>query len=49
MEHKEILRKVGDNASNTLTRSWENVMDEVVLRYRDIQQSYNIKHKLAIL
>lgn len=49
MEHKEILWKVGDNASNTLTRSWENVMDEVVLRYRDIQQSYNIKHKLAIL
>lgn len=49
MDHKEMLRKVGNNASNTLTRSWENVINEVALRYRDIVQSYKIKHKLAII
>lgn len=44
MEHPDILAKVGKKASKTISRSWENVIDEVVLRYRDIQESYKIKH-----
>jgi len=48
MEHPALLKKVGDNASTTIARSWENVMDEVILRYRDIQQSYKIKHGIMV-
>jgi len=44
MEHPEILKRVGDKASRTISRSWENVIDEVILRYRDIQESYKLKH-----
>lgn len=44
MEHPEILVRVGNKASKTISRSWENVMDEVVLRYKDIQETYKIKH-----
>ena len=44
IEHPEILRKVGDKASKTISRSWENIIDEVLLRYNDIQQSYKLKH-----
>lgn len=44
MEHPEILTKVGDKASTTIARSWENVMDEVILRYKDIEKSYCLKH-----
>ena len=44
MEQPQLITKVGNKASNTLSRSWENVMDEVILRYRDIQQSYKLKH-----
>jgi glycosyltransferase involved in cell wall biosynthesis len=44
MEHHDILQAAGKIASNTIARSWEDVMNEVILRYRDIQQSYKIKH-----
>ena len=44
MEHPEVLKKVGDKASTTISRSWENVIEEVILRYRDIQESYKLKH-----
>lgn len=44
IEHPDILQKVGDKASTTISRSWENVIEEVILRYRDIQQSYKFKH-----
>ena len=44
MEQPELIAKVGTKASKTISRSWESVMDEVVLRYRDIQQSYKLKH-----
>ena len=44
MEHPDVLAKVGDKASMTIARSWESVIDEVILRYRDIQNSYRIKH-----
>jgi len=44
MDHPEVLEKAGDRASNTIARSWENVMDEVILRYKDIQESYRLKH-----
>jgi glycosyltransferase involved in cell wall biosynthesis len=44
MEHPEVLKRVGDKASCTISRSWENVIDEVILRYRDIQESYKLKH-----
>lgn len=44
IEHPDILTSVGDAASRTIARSWESVIDEVILRYRDIQQSYKLKH-----
>ena len=44
MEHPELLVRAGNKASKTISRSWENVMDEVVLRYKDIQETYKIKH-----
>jgi glycosyltransferase involved in cell wall biosynthesis len=44
MEKPELIARVGLKASKTISRSWENVMDEVVLRYRDIQESYKFKH-----
>ena len=48
MEHPEILVKVGNKASKTISRSWENVIEEVILRYRDIQESYKIKHGIIV-
>ena len=48
IEHPEILVRVGDKASKTISRSWENVIEEVILRYRDIQQSYKLKHGIIV-
>ena len=48
MEHPEILVRVGNKASKTISRSWENVIEEVELRYKDIQQSYKLKHGIII-
>ncbi len=44
MQNPDILQRVGDKASHTISRSWENVIEEVILRYRDIQESYKLKH-----
>lgn len=44
MEHPELLIRAGSKASKTISRSWESVMEEVVLRYKDIQESYKLKH-----
>ncbi len=38
IEHPELIEPVANNAASTLTRSWEDVMDEVRMRYRDIIQ-----------
>ena len=48
MEHPEILVRVGNKASKTISRSWENVIEEVLLRYRDIQESYKLKHGIIV-
>ena len=48
MEHPEILIRVGNRASKTISRSWENVIEEVLLRYRDIQESYKLKHGIIV-
>ncbi len=48
LEHPQTLQKVGDKASTTISRSWENVIDEVILRYRDIQESYKLKHGIIV-
>lgn len=48
LEHPKTLQKVGDKASTTISRSWENVIDEVILRYRDIQESYKLKHGIIV-
>ena len=47
MDRPEELKRVGDTASKTISRSWESVIDEVILRYRDIQESYKFKHHIA--
>ena len=48
MEHPEVLKRVGKKASTTISRSWENVIEEVILRYRDIQNSYKIKRGIIL-
>lgn len=48
LEHHDILRRVGDKASLTISRSWDNVIEEVVLRYRDIQENYKLKHGIIV-
>lgn len=48
IEHPEILKRVGNKASKTISRSWENVIEEVLLRYRDIEQSYKLKHGIIV-
>ena len=48
MEHPEILVRVGNKASKTISRSWENVIEEVLLRYRDIKESYKLKHGVIV-
>lgn len=40
MENPQILNTVGDNASTSIARSWENVVEEVLTRYADIQKRY---------
>lgn len=47
MERPEELKRVGDKASKTISRSWESVIDEVILRYRDIEESYKLKHNIS--
>lgn len=44
MDHPELVARVGTKASKTISRSWESVIEEVILRYRDIQESYKLKH-----
>ena len=48
MTHPKMLQQVGNKASSTIARSWENVIEEVILRYRDIQQSYKLKHGITV-
>lgn len=48
MQNPEILQRVGNKASTTISRSWENVIEEVILRYRDIQESYKLKHGIIV-
>ena len=47
MAHPEEMKHAGDNAVDTISRSWENVIEEVILRYRDIQKAYKMKKGLA--
>lgn len=48
MQHPEVLKQVGNKASTTISRSWENVIEEVILRYRDIQSAYKLKHGIIL-
>ncbi len=41
MEHPALLLQVGVKASETIARSWENVIEEVIQRYEDIKKNYN--------
>lgn len=48
IQHPDVLRRVGVKASTTISRSWENVIEEVILRYRDIQTSYKLKKGIIV-
>lgn len=39
---KNLLRSVGQNASTTLYKSWENIVDEVKLRYMDLVKNHRV-------
>lgn len=45
IDHPQEVKKVGDKASVTLTRSWDDIVDEVLMRYKDIIDKYK-KEKL---
>lgn len=38
----DLRRRVGDNASRTIVRSWEDCVDEVIRRYNDLLRSRNL-------
>ena len=48
MEHPEELKRVGKKASVSISRSWENVIEEVISRYHDIQNSYKFKRGIIV-
>ena len=37
----QLVRQAGDRASETIVRSWENVVEEVIQRYNDIKKRHN--------
>lgn len=39
-ENRDEIAKAGDGARRTLSRSWHDVMDEVLIRYNDIIERY---------
>ena len=41
----EHIANVGETASHTIARTWEDVMDEVILRYADIKKRFELKYK----
>ena len=43
MNRPNEIKSVGEKASKTISRSWESVIEEVALRYRDLQASYRFK------
>jgi len=45
MENKELLRQAGINASRTMARSWEDIVDEITERYTEIIKRYNSTHQ----
>ena len=44
MENPHLRRDVGVNASKTIARSWEDVVNEVIGRYEDIKKRYRQTH-----
>jgi len=44
IEKPGLIDPVAQNAAKSLTRSWENVIDEVRERYRDIIRTYQARH-----
>jgi len=45
VRNPDTYRQVGDKAALTLTRSWEAVADEVMMRYDDIKRRYATEHR----
>lgn len=45
IEHPEKCKQVGDQAATSLTRSWEQVADEVIMRYADLKARYAAEHR----
>ena len=43
MNRPEEIARVGEKAAKTISRSWESVIEEVALRYRDLQESFRLK------
>lgn len=44
---RQALKNVGENAQKTISRNWEDIIDEVYIRYSEIIKSYNRKHKIS--
>lgn len=46
IQHPEACRVAGQRASETLSRSWEQVAEEVSMRYQEIKARYAVEHHL---
>lgn len=47
IKDRELLRKVGEKAKDTIYRDWESIVDEVYQRYIDIIETYNKLNKIS--
>lgn len=44
MSDPELLQRAGENAHKTVYRSWRQVTDEVLCKYREVIEDYKAKH-----
>lgn len=45
IEHPQLVRQCGEEASHTLVRSWESVVEEAIERYHEIIKKYKVNNK----
>ena len=44
-DNRDLIAMAGRNARKTLTRTWDDVVQEVMTRYDEIIARYNVEHK----
>ena len=49
LSDQELLIKVGKNAQKTIYKPWEQIIDEVAVKYREIIEEYKQKDRLSVI